>query len=64
MFIKPTQGRKVRDPQSRRHIPETGIEVPETDTYWHRRLLDGDVVKASPDAASVGGGDSKKKAKE
>lgn len=61
MWIKPAPGRKVRDPQSRKHIPETGLSVSETDTYWHRRLLDGDVVR---DDAAASGGDSKKKGKE
>ena len=45
MFVKPAPGLKVRDPKTLRHIPEEGIEVPDTDTFWHRRLLDGDVVE-------------------
>lgn len=48
MFVKPAPGLRVRDPRSRLHIPETGIEVSETDTYWARRLADGDVVLATP----------------
>ncbi len=48
MYVKPAPGLKIRDPQSRLHIPETGIEVLDTDTYWARRLQDGDVVKAAP----------------
>jgi hypothetical protein len=45
MFIKPAPGIKVRDPNSKLHIPETGVEVSATDTYWARRLIDGDVVE-------------------
>jgi hypothetical protein len=46
MFVRPVPGVKVRDPYTRLHIPETGIEVSETDTFWARRLADGDVVPA------------------
>lgn len=45
MTVKPREGVKVRDPLSKRHIPESGIEVPDSDSYWHRRLQDGDVVQ-------------------
>jgi hypothetical protein len=48
MIVKPRPGVQVRDPRSRRHIPQTGIEVSDTDTYWVRRLLDGDVVVVPP----------------
>jgi hypothetical protein len=48
MFIKPAPGLKIRNPQSMLHIPETGLEVSDTDTYWARRLADGDVVLAKP----------------
>lgn len=44
MFVKPAPGLKVRDPKSKLHIPEAGAEVPETDSYWVRRVQDGDVV--------------------
>jgi hypothetical protein len=52
MLVKPAPGLKVRDPQSKQHIPETGIEVSETDSYWARRLLDGDVVEVKPVTAA------------
>lgn len=48
MLIKPAPGIKVRDPASRLLIPETGLEVAEHNTYWLRRLADGDVVEAKP----------------
>ena len=50
MFVKPRPGVKVRDPHSKLHIPEAGIEVSDTDTYWARRLADGDVVEVKPAA--------------
>lgn len=48
MFIKPAPGKTIRDPLSRLVISELGIEVAEHDTYWIRRLADGDVVEAKP----------------
>lgn len=51
MFVKPAPGLKIRDPRSRLHIPELGVEVSEVDTYWARRLADGDVVEAKPTSA-------------
>ncbi len=51
MFVKPAPGVKVRDPHSRLHIPEDGIEVLDTDTFWTRRLRDGDVVEVEPEKA-------------
>lgn len=44
MFVKPGPGRKVRDPITKRHLPERGKEVPES-TFWIRRLSVGDVVR-------------------
>jgi hypothetical protein len=43
MFVKPAPGLKVRDPDSKLHLPESGKEVHES-TYWLRRLADGDVI--------------------
>jgi hypothetical protein len=53
MFVKPAPGLKIRDPKSKRHVPEDGIEVPDTDTYWVRRVLDGDVVVVQPAAVKT-----------
>lgn len=50
MLVKPAPGLKVRDPKTKQHIPDAGIEVSETDTYWARRLVDGDVVEVKPAA--------------
>lgn len=52
MIIKPAKGIKVRDPVSRLHIPETGVEVSDVDTYWARRLRSGDVVVVPPALAA------------
>ncbi len=51
MFVKPAPGLKVRHPQTRQHIPVEGVEVPDTDSYWVRRLRSGDVVLVKPAAA-------------
>lgn len=50
MFIAPAPGLHVRDPYTLRHVPDAGQLVPTDDTYWNRRLADGDVVLATPPA--------------
>lgn len=52
MIVKPAPGMQVRDPRSRLHIPEIGVEVSAADTYWARRLADGDVVEVKPAPAT------------
>ena len=51
MIIKPAPGLKVRDPVSKRLLPAEGLEVPETNTYWARRLRSGDVVRVEAPAS-------------
>lgn len=51
MRIKPKAGLRIRHPLTKLPIPETGIDVPDTDTFWTRRLADGDVVLAEPEQA-------------
>lgn len=51
MFVKPNNGLSVRDPVKGSPLPEGGAEVPDN-TFWQRRLRDGDVVKAEPQAAT------------
>lgn len=43
MKIYPVQGRLVRDPATGREITE-GTVVPDNDSFWLRRLSDGDVT--------------------
>lgn len=43
MFVRPKPGLKVRHNQTRRHIPAAGLEVPDGDRYFTRRLIAGDV---------------------
>ena len=43
MFIKPTAGRLVADPDRGDTLPPEGREV-EPIQYWQRRVNDGDVV--------------------
>lgn len=47
MYIKPTPGRQVPDPERGGFVPDTGRYVEQTQ-YWLRRLADGDVVASSP----------------
>lgn len=45
MKVKPAvPGSIIRDPHTRRPLPDEGADVPET-SFWHRRLRDGDVVR-------------------
>jgi hypothetical protein len=44
MIVKPAPGLKVRDPATKRLLPEEGITVPDGDILWTRALNDGDVV--------------------
>ena len=44
MFVKPVEGRAVRDPKSMMLLPAEGREVPDTDAFWARRVRDGDVT--------------------
>lgn len=48
MFVKPTPGFKVRRPENpRAFLPDEGDWV-ERNSFWMRRLFDGDVVTATP----------------
>lgn len=49
IFIKPAPGLKVRTPQGL-FLPEEGDMV-ERDSFWVRRINDGDVVEAEPPKA-------------
>jgi hypothetical protein len=46
--IKSRPGLKIRHPLTHLHLPDSGLEVSEFDTYWVRALADGDVVLADP----------------
>lgn len=48
MFVRPASGALVRDPHTKRALPQSGREVPES-VYWLRRLRCGDVVLSTPD---------------
>lgn len=53
MKLKPaTPGMRIRDPLTKRHIPDAGIEVPMS-TYWVRRIRAGEVVEVKPDVIHV-----------
>ncbi|MDP1673373.1 MAG: DUF2635 domain-containing protein [Burkholderiales bacterium] len=44
LFVKPAAGRRVLDPATRKALPAEGAEV-ERNTYWLRRLREGDVAE-------------------
>ncbi|RTY53640.1 DUF2635 domain-containing protein [Pantoea sp. YU22] len=48
MFVKPKDGRSVPDPARGDLLPERGRNVPE-DSYWLRRIVEGDVEKVTDD---------------
>jgi hypothetical protein len=47
LFVKPAPGLLVRDPLHMTPIPAEGRSVPDI-TYWHRMIIQGDVVLAEP----------------
>lgn len=60
MFVKPAPDPNrpgevliVRDPQTMVPIPAKGRYLPDTDLYWHQRLLQGDIIPAEPLAEVV-----------
>lgn len=44
IHIKPLEGLKLRDPETMRLVPESGINIEKLTDYWNRRVVDGDVV--------------------
>jgi len=59
MKLKPSApGLLVRDPFTRKFLPEGGAEIKVIDTYWHRRIMCGDVVEVKDEPVK-----SEKKAK-
>ncbi len=59
IFIKPAAGKVVRDPVTRRRLPEDGVFV-SVSTYWRRRLKDGSVTKSRPAAEKKPAAEPKK----
>lgn len=62
MIVKPAPGLSVRDPATKRLLPEEGITVPDGDIMWTRALNDGDVVLGDVQVPAIqvaksGGGD-------
>jgi len=47
MYVIPTEGRQVPDPARGDTLPAEGREV-EPIQYWQRRVIDGDVIEATP----------------
>ncbi len=56
MFIKPAPGIKLRDPETKQFIPESGQEVGEFDLYWIRRINDGDAIRVTTETPETTSG--------
>jgi len=52
VFVKPVEGKRCKDPRSNLVLPERGKYVPKN-SYWLRRVSDGDCVVAMDDRAVV-----------
>lgn len=52
MFVIPKPGFKIRDPITKRHIPQEGAFVPDN-TYWRRLLAAGDVALSDDDVVPL-----------
>jgi len=52
VFIRPTKGLKVRDPDLLDILPEQGREVALT-MFWQQRINHKDVVVSSPQTANT-----------
>lgn len=48
--VYPTAGRLVRDSVTRARLPAEGADVDLRDTYWSRRLREGDITDQAPKA--------------
>jgi len=53
MFIKPVEGRRLKDPDTCVLVPEAGRYVPKSG-YWLRRLEAGDCKKAKAPGSAKG----------
>jgi hypothetical protein len=49
VFVKPAEGRAVRDPVTYRLLKDEGETKP-LDQYWQRRIRDADVEVSDPPA--------------
>lgn len=47
MYVRPTPGLKIRDPELLDLLPDEGREVADS-PYWLRRIADGDVIEGAP----------------
>lgn len=51
VFVKPVPGHRVRNPQTKQWLPESGGWVSIVDwpgRWWRRRIRDGAIVRATP----------------
>ncbi len=53
MRVKPAPGLKVRDPHTKKLLPDDGIDVPDDSPVWNRILNDGDVERVEQPATAA-----------
>lgn len=46
IHLIPKDGARVRDPRTKKILDADGVTIPKLDTYWFRRLQDGEVMEA------------------
>lgn len=51
MYVKPSPGLCIRDPDLMDLLPAEGREVPDSD-YWYRRVRDADCMPGTAPAAA------------
>jgi hypothetical protein len=44
ILVKPAEGRRVLHPRSFLPVPAEGMKVNANESYWLRRIKDGDVI--------------------
>ena len=63
IFVQPVPGARVRDPATKKPIPDAGLLV-ESSGYWQRRIRVGDVVVTEAQVENVAASAKPAKSKE
>ena len=43
-LVKPVSGKRVRHPDTKQVLDDSGCRIESVNTYWHRRQVAGDVL--------------------
>ena len=46
IHLIPAQGARVRDPQTKKIVGSDGVKISAINTFWFRRLRDGEMIEA------------------